>query len=240
MNNDLNLTQHISHRFNEELEDVRSKVLTMGGLVEEQVSNGVQALVKSDATLGESVASMDYKVNAMEVELDEQCMQILARRQPAASDLRLIVAVIKTITDLERIGDQAEKLGQLAINLSHEAIPQERFTELAHMGKLVQEILHSTLDAFARLDTNAALATINMDSEVDKEFDALSRQLITYMMEDPRQIRSSLQISWCGRAIERVGDHCKNICEYILFLVEGKDLRHTTFEEKQEVVQGES
>lgn len=240
MENDLHLTQHISQRFNEELEEVRTKVLTMGGLVEEQVANGVKAVIKSDASLGKKVAKQDYKVNALEVELDEQCVNILARRQPTASDLRLVVAVIKTITDLERIGDQAEKLGELSIKLSTQGVPHEQFVELAHIGKLVQGILRSTLDAFARIDVDDALKTIALDDQVDQEFDALSRQLITYMMEDPRQIKAALRISWCARALERIGDHCKNICEYILYLVEGKDVRHITLEEKQEVLQAET
>ena len=239
MENDLNLTQHISHRFNEELEDVRTKVLTMGGLVEDQVSNGVKAIIKSDIDLGAKVAKRDYKVNAMEVDLDEQCVQILARRQPTASDLRLVVAVTKTITDLERIGDQAEKLGKLSIKLASQGVPHEHFEDLGHIGKLVQKILHGTLDAFARLDVDDALEIIALDEQVDQEFEALSRQLITYMMEDPRQIKAALRISWCARALERIGDHCTNICEYILYLVEGKDVRHITLEEKQEILSQE-
>lgn len=236
MENDLHLTQHISQRFNEELEEVRTKVLTMGGVVEEQVTNGVAAIINADIALGQQVADKDYKINAMEVSLDEQCVQILARRQPTASDLRLIIAVIKTIADLERIGDQAEKLGELSIKLSLQGVSQQHFVKLDHMGKLVQDILRATLDTFARLDVNDALKTIAMDDKIDQEFESLSREMLTYMMEDPRQIKAALQISWCARALERMGDHCKNICEYVLYLVEGKDVRHTTLEEKQEVL----
>ena len=234
MESDLHLSQHISQRFNEELEEMRNSVMKMGGLVEKQISRGMKALLTSDTEMGETVTSSDYEINALEVDIDEACMQILARRQPAASDLRLIVTIIKTITDLERIGDEAEKLGRYSILLADENMSSGHFVELRHLGEHVRRMLRDALDAFARLDAEAALRTIHDDELVNEEFDAISRQLITRMMEDPREIKNALRISWCARALERMGDHTKNICEYIVFLVEGKDIRHTSLEKMQE------
>ncbi len=220
------LTGHISKRFDQELEDVRNKVLTMGGLVETQVNDGIRCLVESNSELAHRVVETDHKVNRMEVEIDDQCVQILARRQPAASDLRLIVAVIKTITDLERIGDQAEKLGKMQLELDNQGVSSATFVKLEHLGELVSKILNLALDAFARMDVDDAKRTIEWDRKINAEFDSLMRELITHMMEDPRTIRSALRVSWSARALERIGDHAKNICEYVIFLVLGKDVRH--------------
>lgn len=220
------ITGHISKRFDQELEDIRNKVLSMGGLVENQVANGIRSLVQSDSELARKVIADDHKVNRMEVEIDEECVHILARRQPAAGDLRLIVAVIKTITDLERIGDQAEKLGRIQLELEQQDISSSTYIKLEHLGELVSKILHGTLDAFARMNVADAMATMELDIRVNDEYDSLMREMITHMMEDPRTIRSSLRISWCARALERIGDHAKNICEYVVFLVQGKDVRH--------------
>jgi phosphate transport system protein len=236
-NNEIILDKHISNRYNQELEEIRSKVLEMGGLVEEQLDNGLQSLLKTDPDLGLQVARSDYRVNALEVDIDEQCVQILARRQPAASDLRLVVAITKTIADLERIGDQAERLGKLAIKLSDNPIAHGPMGELRHMGNLVKERLQSTLDAFARLNAKDALMIIQQDQDVDEKFNAIMRQLVTYMMEDPRQIKDMMRVSWCARSLERIGDHTSNICEYIVYLVEGKDIRHTSFEEKVDMLE---
>ncbi|MGD1990420.1 MAG: phosphate signaling complex protein PhoU [Chromatiales bacterium] len=234
MENDLNLNQHISHRYNEELEGLRNKVMKMGGMVEKQISRGMKALLSFDTELAEVVSSSDYEINALEVEIDEACMQILARRQPTASDLRLIVTIFKTITDLERIGDEAEKLGRYSILLADENTTPGHYVELRHLGEHVKRMLRDSLDAFARLDADAAMRTIHDDELVNEEFDAISRQLITRMMEDPREIKNALRISWCARALERMGDHTKNICEYLVFLVHGKDIRHTSLEKMQE------
>ncbi|MEN8213452.1 MAG: phosphate signaling complex protein PhoU [Pseudomonadota bacterium] len=231
METDLNITQHISQRFNEELEEVRSLVMNMGGMVEQQVNDGVQALLKADAQLGEKVASSDYVVNAMEVDIDEQCTLILARRQPAASDLRLVVSIIKTITDLERIGDEAEQLGIAAIKLADQNTKPSRYVELRHLGDHVRGMLHDALDAFARMDVNAALETIRAATVLNDECDAISRQLILQMMEDPRQIKNALQVQWCARSLERIGDHAENICEYVVYLVKGRDVRHISLDE---------
>jgi phosphate transport system protein len=230
MNNDLSLDSHISRSFNEELEEVRHKALVMGGLVEKQVTDGLTALLKLDSKLGEVVAGADFEINAMEVAIDEQCTQILARRQPAATDLRLIISIIKTITDLERIGDEAEKLGRYAITLENKKIIPSYFVTLRHLGEHVKIMLHNALDAFAHNDVEEALTTIASDEQINYEFEAISRQLITQMMEDPRDIKDAMQISWCARALERIGDHSKNICEYVVYLVKGKDVRHTSFE----------
>lgn len=235
MDNDLHLTQHISKRFNEELEDVRSQVLKMGGLVEMQVTDGLRALLSNDSELAQTVVDNDVKVNTLEVAIDESCTQILARRQPAASDLRLMVSIIKTITDLERIGDEAAKLGKNALKLD-DIQGSRQFAELKHLGEHVSATLNQALTAYARMDVEKAIEIIESDQIIDDEFDNISRLLITRMMEDPREIKSSLRISWCARALERIGDHTKNICEYIVYLVKGKDVRHTSFEEiKREI-----
>lgn len=231
MENDLHLSQHISKRFNQELEDVRNQVLKMGGLVEQQVSDGLIALLEADVILAQKVVDTDTQVNAMEVNIDETCTEILARRQPAASDLRLMVSIIKTITDLERIGDEAEKLGKNAIELSDESRSARQFIELRHLGDSVKKMLNRALNAYARMDVNEALDIIQSDKIVNQEFDNLSRLLLLKMMEDPREIKNALRISWCGRALERIGDHSKNICEYIVYLVKGKDVRHTSLDD---------
>ena len=225
------ISHHISQQFNVELEDIRNKVLAMGGLVEEQIENAVLSLVSGDIEQAEAVISHDYQVNALEVAIDEESIQILARRQPAAGDLRLIIAVIKTITDLERIGDQAEKVARMAIHLAEMERPKNQYSELQHMGDQVRKMLRGALDAFARMDTEAAANVAQEDLKVDTEYDAIMRQMITFMMEDPRNVRRTLDIVWSARALERIGDHARNICEYVIYLVKGKDVRHTTLEE---------
>lgn len=220
-------SHHISRRYNEDLERVRSRVLAMGGLVEQQLQNAITALVVGDSKLGEEVAYDDYKVNDMEVTIDDECSRILAKRSPTAGDLRLIVAVIKTITDLERIGDEGEKIGFLASRLASQEQPADKYREVKHLGRLVSEMVHSALDAFARLDVEAALATARQDKGVDEEYESIQRQCITFMMEDPRSIRRVLDVMWAVRALERIGDHAKNICEYVIYMVHGKDIRHT-------------
>jgi len=230
------LSHHILSRFNADLEGLRSSVLKMGGLVEQQLHDGIKAIVDGDGRLGEEVARLDHKVNAMEVAIDEDCSRILATRSPTASDLRLIVAVIKTITDLERIGDEAEKLGHIAARLSTLDRPTDRYRELKHIGELVSEMVHGALDAFARFDTEAALRVARLDRQVDEEYEAIQRQCITFMMEDPRAIRRTLDVLWVARALERIGDHAKNICEYVIFLVLGKDVRHVSIDDVEKEV----
>ena len=236
MDNEFEISTHISQRFDNELEDIRNKVLLMGGLVETQVTNGIKALINSDVELAELVATSDMEINALEVEIDKQCVEIIARRQPTAGDLRLIVSIFKTIADLERIGDLAEKLGREGMKLNRAGFVASDYAELKHLGDLVQSILRGALDAFARMDVEDALETINEDRRVDAEFDALSRQLITHMMEDPRQIKNVLRITWCARSLERIGDHAKNICEYVVYFVHGEDVRHTSLDQIREVI----
>ena len=228
------LSHHILSRFNADLEGVRSGVMQMGGLVEHQLQDGIKALYSGDGRLGEEVARLDHKVNAMEVAIDEDCSRILATRGPTASDLRLIVAIIKTITDLERIGDEAEKLGSIASRLATLDRPTDRYREIKHIGDLVADMVHAALDAFARMDPDAALAVARQDRMVDEEYEALQRQCITFMMEDPRAIRRALDILWVARALERIGDHAKNICEYVIYMVLGKDIRHLSIEDVEQ------
>jgi len=228
----LHLDQHISHQFNKELEDIRNKVLTMGGLVEQQVTNGLTALLEADNDLAAQVSERDFEVNKLEVEIDEECTQVLARRQPAASDLRLIVTVIKVITDLERIGDEAEKLGRFSRDLTKisKDTPSYR-KELRHLGELVKSMLRDSLDAFARLDVEAALRIAQRDEDVNREYETLERLLSTHLVEDPRQASKLFKVTWCARALERVGDHSVNICEYVVYLVKGRDIRHTNMDQ---------
>ena len=225
------LTHHISRRFNEDLERVRNRVLAMGGFVEQQLQKAITALVEGDSSLGEAVALDDSKVNTMEVSIDEECSRILATRAPAAGDLRVIVAIIKTITDLERIGDEGEKIGYIASRLANMERPADKYREIKHLGRVVQEMVHSALDAFARMDVNAALEVARQDIAVDEEYESIQRQTITFMLEDPRTIRRHLDVMWVVRALERIGDHAKNIGEYVIYMVHGKDVRHTSLED---------
>jgi len=231
------LSHHILSRYNIDLERVRTNVLEMGGLVEEQLKLAVEALVEGDSRMGDQVARGDVKVNAMEVAIDDDCSRILATRSPAASDLRLIVAVIKTITDLERIGDEAEKIGYIGSRLAAVERPADRYRELKHLGRIVGEMVHKSLDAFARLDAEAAVAVAKEDRLVDEEYEAIQRQCITFMMEDPRTIRRALDVLWVARALERIGDHAKNVCEYVVYMVYGKDVRHLSLEDVERHVQ---
>lgn len=228
--------QHISRKFNEELEGLRTQVSQMGGLVERQLAGAIEALVSADSELGLSVASKDYEVNRMEVAIDEECSRILATRSPAAADLRLIVAVIKAITDLERIGDEAQRIGILAARLAGEERPTDRYDELKNLGEHVQDMLNDALDAFSRLDVEDALKVVEEDKLVDSEYDAIYRQCIALMIEDPQTIRRFMDVSWVARALERIGDHSKNISEYVIYLVQGKDVRHTEIETVREQI----
>ena len=222
--------QHISRRFNEDLEAVRTAVLAMGGLVEAQLDGAIRALEEADSELGLKVAEDDYKVNRMEVSIDEQCSRILATRAPAASDLRLIIAIIKTITDLERIGDEAEKFGKLASRLAAVERPSTNYRELRNLARIVKQMIHDSLDAFARLDAKAAIDVVKADDDVDEEYESIYRQGVTFMMEDPRTISRVMDTTWMARSLERIGDHAKNICEYVIFMVHGKDIRYTALD----------
>ncbi|USD65771.1 phosphate signaling complex protein PhoU [Vibrio sp. SCSIO 43136] len=222
--------RHISGQFNVELESIRTHVLTMGGLVEQQLSFAMQALNKQDLDLAKKVVTDDHKVNSMEVAIDEACTRIIAKRQPTAKDLRLIMAIIKTITDLERIGDVATRIARVAIE-SDSVKDRAWQVSLEPLSRQAIHMLHQVLDAFARMDVDAAAEVYKQDDKLDAEYEAVIRQLMTYMMEDPRCIPNVLQVMWSARAIERVGDRCQNICEYIIYFVKGRDVRHLSSEQ---------
>ncbi len=227
-----NIGSHISRRFDVELEDVRNRVLAMGGLVEQQLANAVRALIDCDAGMAEEVVRNDHRVNAMEVAIDEECTHILARRQPAASDLRLVLAVVKTITDLERIGDEVERIARFTGHMAREENCRYNLgNNMEHMAETVRKMLHDALDAFARMDIEVALSVARADRRVDREYESITRQCITYMMQDPRSIPVVLDSLWCARSLERIGDRCCNIGEYVIYFVKGRDVRHTSLEQ---------
>jgi phosphate transport system protein len=227
----MEMAEHTFKQFDIELESIRTKVLQMGGLVEQQVARAMAGLASGEIFEIDQVIANDNKVNLLEVDLDEACSHIIARRQPAANDLRTIMTVIKTITDLERVGDEAKKIAKMAKRI-HEAdsgvVPR---VELRHAAEPAANMLHKALDAFARLDPHAAADVVREDADVDREFKSIMRQLITFMMEDPRTISSSIEILFIAKSIERIGDHAKNISEYVIYLVKGRDVRHTGVDE---------
>jgi phosphate transport system protein len=229
------LTDHISKRYNKDIEDLRNRVLAMGGVVEAQLSRAITAIVTGDSELGLQVAEDDYKVNELEVSIDEECSRIIATRAPAAGDLRLIVAIIKTITDLERIGDEAEKIGFLASKLAGMDRPPDSYRELKSLGTHVSHMVRDAMNAFARLDVVEAFEVVREDHDVDAEYNAIQRQCITFMMEDPRSIKRVMNVTWAARSLERIGDHAKNICEYVIYMVRGRDVRHTGISDASEL-----
>jgi phosphate transport system protein len=231
-------SEHISRQFDADLETIRANVLQMGGLVESQIKSAVESLLNSDIALMNQVIENDHRVNALEVKIDEACSQVIARRQPAAGDLRLVMAVIKTITDLERIGDEAEKIARMAKLLSQRTgavLP--RYQEIKHASEIALDMLRKALDAFARLDVTTAAQVMRLDDQVDEEFRAIMRYLITFMMEDARTISTSLEILFVAKAIERIGDHAKNISEYVVYMVKGRDVRHIAKDEIEREIQ---
>ncbi|GBG02457.1 transporter [Azospira sp. I13] len=225
------MSEHTYKQFDIELESLRTRVLQMGGLVEQQVKKAMQGLYAADTALLEAVVKEDSRVNQLELELDEACNQVIAKRQPTAIDLRMITTVIKAISDLERIGDKAHKIGRLGLTLNAQHTAFTPDVELRHMADLSLNMLHTALDAFARLNVNAAAQVVHQDEAVNTEYSSVVRQLITYMMEDPRTISRSLDIMSIAKAIERVGDHAKNIAEYVIYMVKGLNVRHATLEE---------
>lgn len=230
--------KHISKQFDADLKSVRMSVLKMGGMVEEQIEHAVKALTTADQDLMEQVVADDHRVNEMEVSIDEICSQIIARRQPAAGDLRMIIMVIKIITDLERMGDEAAKIARMAqLIYANDRIRKPRFHEIRHVANIAMEMLRKSLDAFARLDVAEAAQVARQDELVDEEFRSIIRQLVTFMMEDPRNISSSIEILFAAKAIERIGDHAKNMSEYVIYLVKGKDVRHVGIKEIERVAQ---
>ena len=228
------MTEHISKQYEQDLETIRSRTLQMGGLVEAQIRSAVACYLDGDAARIEQAIAGDAKVNELEMAIDDELRQVVVRRQPAASDLRLIMAVSKTVTDLERIGDEANKIARMAREI-HAATPH-RGTRLAmvnHLSDISVGMVRKALDAFARLDPAAAVRAIAEDAAIDAEFQSLLRQLITFMMEDPRAISTSINIVWVAKAFERIGDHAKNIAEQVIYIVKGRDVRHTPLAEVQ-------
>jgi phosphate transport system protein len=222
--------EHLSKQFEADLDTTRTRVLQMGGLVESQILSAIQAFASGDGVLMEQVIENDARVNGYEVAIDGACNHIVVKRQPAASDLRLIMAISKIVTDLERIGDEAKKIARMAKKI-HEGGPQlaQRFPAIRHAAQIAVKMLRQALDAFARLDAASAAEVLKEDSELDAEFRSVLRQLITYMMEDPRTITSSLETVWVAKAVERIGDHAKNVAEQVIYIVKGTDVRHTSF-----------
>jgi len=227
-------SEHTYKQYDAELESVRAKVLQMGGLVEQQIVQALEALVTANPSLADEVISNDHRVNALEVSVDEDCSHIIARRQPAAGDLRMIMMVVKTITDLERIGDEATKVARVAQKIyESDRMYSPRFTEIKAMVSIVRDMLRMALDAFARLDVSKTVDVARQDEQVDEHFRAVMRQLITFMLEDPRTISMTLEVLFVAKAIERIGDHAKNIAEYVVYMVKGKDVRHTTLQQME-------
>lgn len=230
------INQHISKQFNKEMEDIRNKVLTMGGLVEQQVELATKAFMSCDMESAEKVIQQDHLVNALEKDIDHECTEIMAKRQPAAFDLRMLIATIKIITDLERIGDEAARIAKMTMRMEGADYYQDKYYEIEHLLELVKEMLNGALDAYARTDTEEVIAITAQDSKVDREYTSITRQLITQMMEDPRNITRALDMLWTARALERIGDHSCNVCEHVIYMVKGKDVRHLSREEMENTV----
>ena len=227
-------SEHISKQYDADLEAVRAKVLEMGNLVMQQMVDAMEALTKSNPTLAKNVIKKDSLVNALEMQIDEGCSHIIARRQPTAGDLRIVLMMMKSITDLERIGDEAAKIARYALKSSEtERILTPRFVEIKAMASTARDMLHKALDAFARSDASKVVEIAHMDEEVDEQYQAAIRQLITFMLEDPRTISVSLEVLFIAKAVERIGDHAKNISENVVYMVRGKDVRHISVEDME-------
>ncbi|MGB5325063.1 MAG: phosphate signaling complex protein PhoU [Pseudomonadales bacterium] len=231
-----NLTGHISQRFDNELDAVKAQLTEMGGIVEQQVSDAIASLLNADLPLAEKVVKKDKSINKLEVAIDEDCALILARRQPAARDLRFVLAIIKTTTDLERIGDEADKMASQAINLSEQGKAPRGYVEIRHIGQHVSRMLSEALDCFVRQDVELALRVAQEDKAVDLEYGSALREMMTYMMEDPRSITRVMSIMWSLRALERIGDHARNIAEHVIYMVKGDDVRHVGLKKMAEKI----
>ena len=230
MNEEIQVGGHISRQFDQELEDVRARVLKMGGLVEEQLDKAITALRDGEPSAVADVEKTDEKVNQMEMQIDEECTQILARRHPAAGDLRLVIATSKSVRDLERIGDEAQKVGALIEHAMDNDIKRKYYKGLISLAEQVKELLRATLDTYARMETRSAVRNIRKDAEVDEEYSRVLIKLVDRMKSDPDRILDALDVMWAARSLERIGDHCINICENVIYLVEGQDIRHLEVE----------
>jgi phosphate transport system protein len=236
--NKLHLDQHISNQFNEDLEAIKSQTMAMGGLVELQVEESLAALIDADSDMAELVLSREEQVNNMELAVDEECARILVKRQPAASDLRMVLVITKTGRDLERIGDEAKKIAKMALACAKKGQSPRGCIEVRHIGETVKHMVHEALDALARFDVSSALQVVHNDRIVDQDYRTATRELMTYMMEDPRSMSRVMNIMWVLRSLERVGDHAQNIAEYVFYLVKGKDMRHLKLEELEASIEG--
>lgn len=226
------MAEHISSQFNQELENVRTLVMKMGGLVEQQLQNVIKGLSEADSTILKTVVETDRTVNEMEVNIDDQCQLIIARRQPAAGDLRLVLTVTRIITDLERVGDEVKKIALYGNGLiDKNGVLPNQFQDLNRLAERCQKMILTALDAFARLDATAVMSLRKAEEALDHEYDNLLRQQITYMMEDPRTISTSLSILFMFKAIERIGDHALNVSEHVVYLAKGIDIRHSPLEQ---------
>ena len=223
---------HTVHRYDQELEALRARVLQLGGLVEQQLADALSAVEEQDGERAARVVTGDEQVNRLEIELDGACASLLARRAPVAADLRLVIGMIKTVNDLERIGDEAVRIARMAMNMSARS-GNARSGDLRHLGPRVQDMLRAALDAFARTDPEAAVRVVEADRDVDREYESLSREMITFMMEDSRLIPRGLDLQFAARALERIGDRSCNIGEYVIYIVKGADVRHSPLEEKR-------
>jgi phosphate transport system protein len=221
------VTEHASKQYDLDLDSIRSRVLQMGGLVESQIRRALEALATGDRSIIEETIANDHRVNGMEVALDGDCSQVIVRRQPAANDLRMILAITKIVTDLERIGDEAQKIARMSKSIHERSGMPPHSVEVRHAAEVGLTMLRRALDAFARLDVATAAEVIRDDAAIDSEFRSLLRQLITFMMEDPRTISTALEVIWIAKAIERIGDHAKNMAEQVIYIVKGTDVRHT-------------
>ncbi|MFM9923410.1 phosphate signaling complex protein PhoU [Variovorax sp. H27-G14] len=230
--------KHLSSQFDSELNGVSSRVMELGGMVESQIHTAVYALLQFDADAADRVMETEHRVNAMEIDIDRELSSIIARRQPTARDLRLLIAISKTTANLERVGDEANKIARMVKSIIESGSARQLpTTELRIAADLASGLLRTALDAFARLDTAAALSILKDDDLIDKEFDGFVRKLVTYMMEDPRTISASLDLLFLAKAIERIGDHAKNIAEFIIYIVKGADVRHTSMQEIESALQ---
>lgn len=227
----LNIDQHISQQYNSALDDLKTEFLELGGVVEQQILLAVRAVTTLDVELAQTVLTTEKDVDRREVAIDDLCTQIIARRQPTASDLRLVMAISKSTRDLERIGDEANKIAKMALEITELDDVPSGFSELRNLGRHVQQLVNLTLTAFARYDVEMALEVVGKDREIDREYDTAMRELITYMMEDPRNISRAMNVIWSLRALERIGDHAGNISEQIIYLVKGLDVRHKSADE---------
>jgi phosphate transport system protein len=235
-----NRAEHTLHRYDEELEEVRARVMRIGGLVEQQLADALGALAQVDGERAARVVRGDRQINEQELEVDECCTSLLARRAPVAGDLRLVIGVIKAVSDLERMGDEAVRIARMAMRTAERGVGAgSRVGDLRHMGPRVQSMLSNALDAFARTDPEAAVNVMQEDRGVDREYDSLSREMITFMMEDPRAIPLGLDVMFAARALERIGDRACNLCEYVIYIVKGTDVRHAPIEIVRNTARGE-